>query len=129
MAGYLSTHLANELLDHVLINASYTSPTTVYLALFTDNPTAAGTGTEVTGGSYARQSMSYTAAASGATDTDTDITFTDMPTADVTHWGIYDASTSGNMLIYGAFGVTYSLNSGDDFKVSSGSADISFKTS
>ncbi len=50
-----SNYLENKVLDHVLRNTSYTSPTTVYVGLYTSDPTDAGSGTEVSGGSYARQ--------------------------------------------------------------------------
>lgn len=127
MAGYASTYLANEWLDHTLNNASYTSPTTVYLALYTDNPTKADTGTEVTGGSYARKSVSFGTASAGATDNTAGITFADMPNSVVTHWGIKDALTSGNLLYYGPLNLSSTLNSGDDFVVELGDLDISIK--
>ena len=43
----LSNYLENKLLDHILKNVSYTSPTTVYVGLFTSDPTDAGSGTEI----------------------------------------------------------------------------------
>lgn len=46
-----SDYLENKILDHVLNNTSYTSPTTVYFALFTSNPAEDGSGSEVLGGS------------------------------------------------------------------------------
>jgi len=57
-----SNYLENKVLDHVLRNVSYSSPTTVYVGLYTSDPTDAGSGTEVSGGSYARQALSVTTA-------------------------------------------------------------------
>ena len=61
-----SNFLENEILDHVLRNSSYTPPSTVYAALFTSNPDEDGSGTEVTGGSYARQAVTFGAASGGS---------------------------------------------------------------
>lgn len=121
-----SDYLENELLDHVLSNAAYTSPTTVYVGLFTSDPTDAGTGTEVSGGSYARQSASFATASGGSASTNADITF---PTATanwgtITHVGIYDASTAGNLLFHGAVTTSKTIESGDTFQISSGNLTI-----
>lgn len=129
--GFISTYLANELLDHAFDNAAYTSPTTVYFALFTSNPTADDAGDEVTGGSYARQAMSFGAASSASTSTDAAITFGGLPdttSTPITHYGIYDASTSGNLLYYGALSASVSTESGDELKLDTGAIDISFVT-
>jgi hypothetical protein len=68
MAGNLSDYLENKLLDHFLATAAYTAPSNVYVALMTVAEDDTGTaGTEVTGGSYARQSATFDSAASGAT--------------------------------------------------------------
>ena len=70
-----SNYLENKVLDHVLRNTSYTSPTTVYVGLYTSDPTDAGSGTEVSGGSYARQSLSVTTASGGVVTSSADVTF------------------------------------------------------
>ena len=132
MAGSKSDYLENEILDHVLGNAAYTAPATVYIALFTVAPTDAGGGTEVTGGSYARKAVTndvtnWPAAASGAKANGTDITFAEA-TAD---WGtvvamaIFDAVTAGNMLYWGDLTVSKAINSGDTAKFATGDIDIS----
>lgn len=103
MAGSLSDYLENKLLDHCFRNTAFTSPTTVYAALFTTIPTDAGPGTEVSGGSYARIAITNAAAASGAISNSTAVTF---PAA-TGSWGsivafaIFDALTVGNMLAWG----------------------------
>lgn len=107
MAGK-SDYLENKILDHVLKNTAYTSPTTVYMALFTAAPSDAGGGTEVSGNNYARTAITFNTAASGATASAADITF---PTPSgtwgaCTHFGIFDAATNGNLLYWGALGQT-----------------------
>lgn len=119
-----SNYLENALLNHVLRNTSLTSPTTVYLALFTSDPTDADSGTEVTGGSYARQAVAFDAPSGGATANTANEDFTGMPAATVTHFGVYDASTAGNLLIHGAFSASKTTNSGDTLRVSAGDLDI-----
>jgi len=120
-----SNYLETELLDHVFANAAYTSPTTVYVGLFTSNPDEDGSGTEVSGGSYARQSGSFTVSGNTAT-TNAAIEF---PTATaswgtITHIGIYDASTAGNLLAYAALTASKAIASGDVFRIPSGDIDI-----
>ncbi len=100
----MTQYLKDKLVKHVLLNTSYSSPATVYLALFTTPPTATGGGTEVTGGSYARLSVSadlaFGATGSGTVSNDADLTITGMPACTVVGAAIMDASTSGNMLVF-----------------------------
>jgi len=120
-------YLEAKLLDHVLTNTSYSSPTTVYAGLFTSAPNDAGGGTEVSGGSYARQAMSFSAASGGATTTDADINFP-QATADwgtVVAVGIHDAATSGNLLMYTDLTTSKAIATGDILKISSGSLTVS----
>lgn len=127
-----SNYLENEILDHVLRNAAYTSPTTVYVALFTDSASAveleAGTLTnEVTAGanSYARQAVTFDAAASGATANSGAISFVDMPAVTVAYVAVMDALTAGNVLFHGALSANKTLNAGDTFTIATGDLDIS----
>ena len=91
-----------------------TQPTSLYLALFTSTGTDSSAGTEVTGGSYARQSISFAAPTSGAGTVvnSADITFANMPACTVTYAAIYDASTSGNRLFYGPLTTSQIINAG-----------------
>jgi hypothetical protein len=119
-------YLEAKLLDHVLTNTSYTSPTTVYVGLFTVAPTDSTAGTEVSGGSYARQDASFSAAVGGATTTDADITFP-QATADwgtVVAVGIHDALTSGNLLMYTDLTTSKTIDTGDILKISTGSLSV-----
>jgi hypothetical protein len=119
-ANYLETALLNMLYR----TATFTKPTNVYVALYTSDPTDADSGTEVTGGSYARVAVSV-ADASWSAPADNSgsqritnagaITFP-APTANwgtVTHFGIRDASSAGNLLHHGALGTSRTINNGD----------------
>jgi hypothetical protein len=120
-----SNYLEQKVLEHVFDNTAYTSPTTVYVGLFTTDPTDAGSGTEVSGGSYARQPASFTVSGNTAT-TDAAIEF---PTAtaswgSITHIGIFDALTSGNLLAHSSLTAAKTIESGDVFRIPSGDIDI-----
>lgn len=119
-----SDYLEDALLDHVLGGTTYTQPATIYLALYTDATTDAGGGTEVTGGSYARQTITFGAASAGSASNNADVDFASMPTATVTNWAILDAASGGNMLFHGAFSSSVAVTSGDTFRVASGNLTL-----
>lgn len=125
MAGNLTNYLENKLLDHFLGTTAYTMPSPVYVALFTAAPGDAGGGTEVTGGSYARQTAAFTAASSGATSNSANIDFTGMPAATTVAIAIFDASTSGNMLVHGTLTTNKQTDAGDTLRIATGDLDIS----
>ena len=122
MSNYLETALVNA----TLRNTAYTSPATVYAALFTTDPTDAGSGTEVTGGSYARTAITFGSPSNGVTTNSADVTFPTCTVAwgTVTHMGIYDASTSGNLLYHTPLDASNTVDSGDIFKISSGNLSV-----
>ena len=118
----IANYLENAIVNHFLRNSSVTSPTKVYLALYTSDPTDADTGTEVSGGAYARQAITFSAPSNGSTSNSSTITF---PTATgnwgtITHMGIRDASSGGNLLFYGPLSVSKTITTGDQFIVNSG---------
>lgn len=111
----LSNYLEDALINAVLRNSSYTSPATVYVALYTSNPNEDNSGTEVSGGSYARTAVTFGAPSNGTSTNSADVTF---PTATaswgtVTHFGILDANAAGNLLFYGALTTSKTIGSGD----------------
>jgi hypothetical protein len=122
----MSNYLENALVNATLRNTTYTSPATVYAALFTTDPTDAGTGTEVTGGSYARTSITFGSPSNGVTTNSADVTFPTCTAAwgTVTHMGIYDAATSGNLLYHTPLDASKTVDSGDIFKISSGNLSV-----
>jgi len=123
----LSDYLENKLLDHVLRNISYTSPTTVYVGLFTADPTDAGTGAEVSGGSYARQIVSVTTATGGIVTSSADVTFPQCTASwgTVSHIGLLDALSSGNLLMHTALTTSKTIDEGDIFKIPTSSLTAS----
>lgn len=125
MAGNLSDYLENKVLDHILGTTTYTKPSAVYVALYTAAPSDVGGGTQVTGGSYARQTATFDAAASGATQNAGNIDFVSMPACTVTAIGIFDALTTGNLLVWGTLATSKSLDAGDTLRIAIGDLDIS----
>ena len=121
-----SNYLETEILDHVFAGAAYTAPTTKYLALFTALADGeAGSVTEVTGGGYARQTVAFTTSG----NTTSNNAAVEFPTATanygtVTHVGVYDAASSGNLMAYAALSSNKTIETGDVFRVPSGDLDI-----
>lgn len=124
MAGNLSDYLENKLLDHFLGTASYTMPAAVYVALYSVAPDDTGGGTEISGGSYARQAATFNAASEGATENDDNIDFTNMPAVTVVAIGIHDALTSGNLLLWGTLTTNKTTDAGDTLRIATGDLDI-----
>ena len=121
-----SNYLENKVLDHVLRYTSYTSPTTVYVGLFLSDPTDAGSGTECTGSAYARQSLSVTTASGGIVTSSADVTFPQATGSwgTITHLGILDALTSGNLLMHTPLTTSKTIDNGDILKISSGNLTV-----
>lgn len=120
MAANKSAYLRSRLVKHALGDTSFTMPTNTYLALYTSDPTVNDTGTEVTGGSYARKLLSWGTEASGILPTDTVADFTALPTATITHWGIRDASSGGNLLYFGQLEFPIAVTSGQNLAFAAG---------
>lgn len=97
---------------------------TPYLALYTTTPTIAGGGTEVSGGSYARKAITFGSVISGSIANSIAISFTGVPAANITHWGIKDALTSGNLLLFGALDSSVNALSGDEITFPIGNLQI-----
>jgi hypothetical protein len=114
----LSNYLEGQILDHLLRTGSWVKPTTLYIALFTAAPSDSGGGTEVTGGNYARAAIvpldaNFSAPAGGnGTSYNLDSVVFNKPSASwgtVTHVGIFDALTSGNLLVWGALSASVAI--------------------
>jgi len=122
----MSNYLENALINATLRATTFTSPTTVYVGLYTSDPTDANTGTEVSGGSYARKAMTFGAPSNGASTNSSAVEF-DQATGSwgtVTHFGILDALTSGNLLYHGALTSSKVIESGDVFKFASAAVSL-----
>lgn len=110
-------YLANALANHVLRNVAYPSPTSVYVALYTVAPTATTGGTEVSGGSYARQLLTSTVPSSGNTSNSTLLTWPQATAlwGTVVAVGIVDALTAGNILYFGPLTTPKTVGTDDTF--------------
>ena len=122
-----SHYLETEVLDHVFGGNAYTAPATLYLALHTASPAEDASGAEVStsGTAYARQTVTFTV--SGNTATTNAVVEYSTATASfgtVTHVGIWDASTAGNLLAYAALTSSKAIDTGDVFRVPTGDLDI-----
>jgi len=122
----MSDYLENEILDHILGTGAYTMPSTVYVGLSTGSFNDDNSGTELSGSGYARQSIAFNAASSGTADNSGAV---DFPAATgswgtVSHFGLFDASTSGNLLIHGALTASKTVATGDILRIATGDMDI-----
>lgn len=127
MPAALSNYLENALMNAVLRNSAYSSPATVYASLHTANPAEDASGAEVSGGSYARQSMAFGAPSDGVCTNSGTVTF---PTATldwgtVSHFALWDNVSGGNMLFYGALTQSKLVSNGDTFKFNIGQVTVS----
>ena len=122
----MSNYLENALINATLRNTSYTSPATVYIGLYTSDPTDANTGTEVSGGSYTRTAVTMGAPSNGVS---TNTAAVEFPQASGT-WGtvgwigILDATSSGNLLYHTALDTSKTISSGDIFKIAIGGLSV-----
>ena len=121
-----SNYLENALINAVLRNTTYTSPATVYVSLWTTDPTDAGSGNEVSGGSYARTSVTFGAPSNGVTSNNADVSFPQATASwGTVGWiGLNDASTGGNLLFHTPLDTSKTIDSGDIFKIASGSLTV-----
>lgn len=122
----MSDYLENALINAVLRGTAYTSPSKVYIGLFTSNPTDENSGTEVTGGAYARQEITFGAPTNGVSYSSADVLFP-VATASwgtVTHIGIFDASTGGNLLFHGALTNAKTIAEDDQLKIVAGNVSV-----
>ena len=122
----LSDYAENKVLDVLGANATFTAPSNVYLGLSTGSLGDDDSGTELTGNNYSRVSVSFGAAASGTMSNDAAIEFAAATGSwgSVSHWGLYDASSAGNLLVHGSFTAAKTIASGDVLKIATGDLDI-----
>ncbi len=112
--AHFSTYLSQALLNHVFRNTAYGAPATIYVALYTVAPTDAGGGTEVAGGSYARQAAAFAAPSGNQIANSAQITFPEATAnwGTVVAFGLFDAAGGGNFLGWNNI-TNVTINSGD----------------
>lgn len=124
----LSDHAEALLLDWLMTSGSATRPTAWYVALYTAAPSDSGGGTEVSGNGYAREAVTFAAATSpgGTTSNSGAVTFTASGGnwGSITHIGIHDAVSGGNLLWHGAMTAAKTVNDGDTLEFSIGNIDL-----
>tara|TARA_B100001093_G_C26860261_1_gene1029794 strand:+ start:4437 stop:4820 length:384 start_codon:yes stop_codon:yes gene_type:complete len=124
MAG-ISDYLETKILQHVFGGTAYTAPTTLYISLYTVAPTDSTSGTEVSGGGYARQTSAFTV--SGNTASNTAAIEYATATANygtVVAVGVMDALSGGNLLAYGTLSSSKTVSTDDVFRFAAGALDI-----
>jgi hypothetical protein len=118
----LVTVEANALLGGSSGQAAYAAPATpIKVALVTATGTATAAGTEVTGGSYARQTITFAAASGGSISSNVALTYTNMPACTVTGVDEYDSAATPVRRWFGALSASKTVNAGDTFSIASGS--------
>ena len=122
----ISNYLENAIINATLRNTTYTSVATVYVSLWTTDPTDAGSGTEVSGGSYARTAVTFGAPSNGVTTNSADVEFPQATAGwGTVGWiGINDAATSGNLLYHTALDTSKTIDTGDIFKIATGNLSV-----
>lgn len=140
----MSDYLENKLVDHLFRAQTLAAPATLHIGLLTAAPSDSGGGTEVSGGNYARvavtsslanwagtQAAASTTASSGTggqTSNNSAITFP-TPSGNwgtVSHFGIYDAASAGNLLFWGALTIAKTINQSDTVSFPAASLTITF---
>jgi hypothetical protein len=124
----LSNYAEKLLLDWLMTTGSATRPTAWYVALYTAAPSDSGGGTEVSGSGYARQAVTFAAASTpgGTTSNTGAVTFTAAGGnwGSISHIGLHDALTSGNLLWHGAMTAAKTIADGDTLEFAIGNIDL-----
>ena len=132
----MSDYLEGEIIKHIFRTSSFTKPSVLAVALFTAAPSDAGGGTEVSGNSYARATLNPAdanwaapSAGNGVTSNSGVINFA-TPTGagwgNVTHFGVFDASSAGNLLFHGSLATSKTINAGDTVSFAAGQLQVTF---
>lgn len=124
----LSDYSEKLILDYLMTTGSATRPTNWYVGLYTAAPNDAGGGTELSGSGYAREAVTFAAATSGTGTTSNSgaVVFTadGGDWGSVTHMGIHDATSSGNLLWHGALAAAKTVLDGDSLEFAAGNIDL-----
>ncbi|MDC1104836.1 hypothetical protein OAS61_00440 [Candidatus Thioglobus sp.] len=122
----MSDYLENEILDHILATGAYTMPSAIYIGLSTGSFGDDASGTELNGNGYTRKVMAFDAAVAGTADNSGAVEFSAATASwgTVSHFGLFDASSGGNLLIHGAFTAAKLIDTGDILKIAAGDLDI-----
>ena len=123
-----SNDFETRVLNYVFTASSVTRPTAWHVALYTAAPSDTGGGTEVTGGAYARQSATFSVSGNTATNTAAlEYATATAAYGTVSHVGVFDAATGGNLIAYAALATSKAIDTGDVFRIPAGDLDITLE--
>lgn len=122
-----SYYLDNNFLNAALRGIAFTPSSTIYVALYTNPPTANGGGTEVTGAGYARQAVTFGTPTNGQTSNATDVIFPVAMAAwgNVSAFGLFNAVTGGNLLYFNNLSVPRLISLTDQVRFPAGQLIVS----
>ena len=124
----LSNTFETHTLNYLFTATSVTRPTAWYVALFTSNPDEDASGTEVSGGAYARQSVAFTVSSNTASNSAAiEFPTATAPYGTVTHIGVFDASSGGNLIAYAALTTSKAIDTGDVMRIPSSDLDVTME--
>lgn len=114
-----SYYLDNIAINHTLRGIPYTPPSVVYVALFTVAPTPSSAGTEVSGGSYTRQTVTFAAPVNGASTNAADVVFpiATAPWGELVAVGLMDSPVAGNLLYFSPLTAPRDILINDQFRL------------
>ena len=128
MAGSFTNFTENLVLNWLLTNNTATRPTQWYVGLFTTATGETGGGTEVSGGAYVREEASFSVSGTNPTKASSTAAI-EFPTATatwgtITHIGLFNAASSGQMLVHAPLDVSKTIDEGDVFRIPAGDLEI-----
>lgn len=120
-----TSYTDNKLIDHLLGSATYTKPSSLYVALYVGDPASGGTEVSTSGSAYSRQSAAFTISGGAASNT-SQLQWSAATSSwgTITHVAIFDASTSGNRLVDAALSTSKSIGIGDVLQIPAGDLDV-----
>jgi hypothetical protein len=124
----LSQYWALKLFSATCLNTGLTPPASLYFALYSTNPTPLNSGTEISGGSYARKAVTFNSTGNGY---GTNNILVDFGTAtatwgNVNYWALFDASTGGNMILFDQFAYPFNIANGNTLSFPIGTIIVTF---
>lgn len=120
----------NLVLNFLLTTNTATRPTAWYVGLFTAAPSDAGGGTEVSGNGYARAATGTISVSGTSPTTATNAAAIEFTAASggnwgtITHAGIFDSLTTGNLLAWAPLTTSRTINNGDVLRIPAGDLDV-----
>lgn len=125
MANNLTDTAENLILDHINGTTAWTPTGPLKLRLMTANGTDSTAGTEVTGGSYASQTITFAASSAGAATNSNALSYTSMPSCTVVGFEVWDSNATPKRLWWIPATTSKVVNAGDTYSVAIGAISLS----